>query len=102
VEAIRDKAGLNLHLCNGRSAVYMADELAELFRPVCYMTGKCEFKANFDRPCSIRDRVEANARMGRPSNEWDEMFGDPDIEHGDVRIMPIKPGEWLLDPGAAR
>lgn len=48
------------------------------FRPVCYQLGKCPWKGDIDRPCKIRDRVDA----GR----WDE----------------IKPEEWLLDPNAAR
>ena len=84
------------------------EAIADLFRPVCYLTGKCEFKANFDRACSIRDRVDANAAIGRPSSEWHEEkvlmahVGD----HGEYletgRILPIQPAEWLLDPGAAR
>lgn len=87
--------------------------LADVFRPVCYLTGKCEFMANFDRHCAIRERVEANHRIGRPSSEWDKPYTGH--EHGDfivgidggpednpVHIQPIQPEEWLLDPGAAR
>jgi len=82
------------------------DMLADVFKPVCYLTGKCEFKANFDRPCSIRSRVDANERIGRPSSEWHTRAvghmtpGDDGVRVGDAE--PIKPGEWLLDPNAAR
>lgn len=74
------------------------EALADVFRPVCYLTGKCEFKAAFDRSCSIRERVEANSRIGRPSNEWDTAWGSG----GPGDILPIKPYEWLGDSGAAR
>jgi len=71
---------------NGSSHIYMADKIADMFRPVCYQTGKCEFKANFDRACSIRERVDAHHAKGEPSSEW----------------VDIQPWEWLADPGAAR
>lgn len=92
--------------------------LADLFRPVCYATGKCEFMAEFDRACNIRDRVQANHRVGRDSSKWaeelDVVEGNPVVsgvgpqsvvrnESGrPVFIGSIKPAEWLLDPGAAR
>lgn len=75
------------------------EKIADLFRPVCYATGKCEFMANFDRPCSIRDRVQMNHEIGRPSSEWHESTvgtGAP------INIAAIRPAEWLLDPGSAR
>ena len=71
--------------------------LADLFKPVCYLTGKCEFKANFDRPCSIRDRVDLNESEGRGSENWGQ-----DYDNGRVFIPEIKPAEWLLNPNAAR
>lgn len=96
------------------------EAIADLFRPVCYLTGKCEFKANFDRKCSIRERVDANEAYRRPSSEWHEQMelgvrtwqesaripvpwahataGGPG---GDI-IPAIFPAEWLLDPRAAR
>lgn len=78
------------------------EALADMFRPVCYLTGKCEFKADFDRACSIRDRVEANHVAGRPSSEWatsDTVVG----ADGSLKVIdPIRPAEWLLDAGAAR
>jgi len=93
--------------------------LADLFRPVCYLTGKCEFKASFDRSCSIRGRVDANHEIGRPSAEWaseyDAVSGNPIVvgvgptsvvresEGGrPVFIGGISPLEWLADPTAAR
>lgn len=72
--------------------------IADKLRPVCYTTGKCEFKAGFDRACSIRDRVDANARAGRPSAVWHEA-GEDDRGYG---ILPIQPWEWAADPSAAR
>jgi len=49
----------------------------DLFKPVCYQMGKCPFKADFDRGCTIRERVDAG--------KWDE----------------INPMEWQYDPKAA-
>jgi hypothetical protein len=51
--------------------------------------------AKFDRECSIRDRVEKNAELGRPSSDW----GLPDPEG---RVNAIQPYEWAADPAAAR
>lgn len=97
VEAIRQRHVNDPINADGNNYVLMANELTSLFKPVCYQTGKCEFKANFDRACKIRDRVDANAAIGRPSSEWDKSYSD-----AQTTIPAIKPGEWLLDPGAAR
>lgn len=94
------------------------ETLANLFRPICYLTGKCEFKADFDRACSIRNRVDANHEAGRASSEWNEEYdvveGNPivagvgpqsvvrDEAERPVFIGAISPAEWLLDPSAAR
>ncbi len=72
---------------------WQMESLAGLFRPVCYTTGKCEFKANFDRKCKIRDRVDAFHDNGVPSEQW---------HNGWDTIPAIRPAEWLLDPSAAR
>lgn len=77
------------------SSGWQFDVLADLFRPICYKTGKCEFNADFDRKCSIRDRVEMNAENGIPSSEWESGTVD-------LGIPPISPKEWLTDPSAAR
>lgn len=92
------------------------EAIADMFKPVCYLTGKCEFKANFDRHCEIRERVDANEKYGRPSSKWDEVgvLGDgrdfPDVPwmkvvpggHDQSIIPAIQPEEWLLNPNAAR
>lgn len=75
--------------------------LADLFRPVCYATGKCEFNSDMDRPCSIRDRVTANHKLGRDPEEWGRRLHQKDGS-GDVAVHEIYPEEWLLDPTAAR
>lgn len=68
------------------SDAWQYEAIAGLFAPVCYQTGKCEFLANFDRKCSIRDRVQEHAAKGEPSSRW----------------LDIQPAEWLLNSGAAR
>lgn len=94
------------------------EAVASLFAPVCYQTGKCEFNANFDRPCNIRNRVRANHELARPSRHWGEEYdavqGNPlvsgvgpqsvvrDEDNRPVFIGAIKPAEWLLRPDAAR
>lgn len=50
----------------------------DVFKPVCFSLGHCPFTADFDRGCTIRDRVQAG--------EFDK----------------IHPAEWALDPTAAR
>lgn len=90
VEAIRDSGG------------YMADKLADLFRPICWATGKCEFMSDMDRYCSIRERVEAFHKEGIPSSMWDAGQGAM-VEDSKGNIMhTIAPEEWLTDPTAAR
>jgi flavin-dependent thymidylate synthase len=78
--------------------------IADLFAPVCYQTGKCEFKANFDRKCSIRDRVDAYHERGVSSEQWDKGVPGLSINGGRHMepVLPIFPAEWLLNPGAAR
>jgi flavin-dependent thymidylate synthase len=79
------------------------EAVAGLFAPVCYQTGKCEFKANFDRKCSIRDRVEANHMHGRSSDKWHlPLIDTSTVEDAPPSVEPIFPAEWLLNPGAAR
>lgn len=68
------------------------ETLADVFRPICYLTGKCEFKASFDRACNIRDRVEANAQNGIDPIFWNDP-ANPNV---------IYPHEWLMMHDAAR
>lgn len=70
-----------------------------IFRPVCYQTNACMFKASADRGCTIRDRVEMNVSIGRSSEYWDQkttLGEDP------IHIAAIKTEEWLMNPAAAR
>lgn len=110
VEAIRNyDTTLPAYTMDGPSDADMRwqyEALADLFRPVCYLTGKCEFKASFDRSCAIRDRVEANHAIGRSSSEWHKEYGpysDPlNNRSAETFIGAIHPAEWLADPTAAR
>jgi thymidylate synthase (FAD) len=72
--------------------------IADRLQPVCYQTGACAFKSRMDRPCSIRDRVDANEEADRPSADWGESYKP---NYG-VPIAAIDPAEWLTDPNAAR
>lgn len=99
-------------------SAWQFDALADIFKPICYYRGSCQFGADFDRACSIRGRVDANAEIGRPSTEWDKEHDA--VDEGElvvgfsgrqiVRtplgipafIPAIHPSEWLLDAGAAR
>lgn len=78
--------------------------IAGMFRPICYRTGKCEFKASFDRHCDIRDRVEANHAAGRTSDKWHLPLivptDDPAIQKQEVGA--IWPEEWMLNHNSAR
>lgn len=94
--------------------------LATIFKPICYQTGKCEFMSQIDRHCTIRDRVNANHDINRPSTEWGEEhdpFEDPmttrpgvgtraegvvRLDGNPVFIGAIQPREWMADPAAAR
>lgn len=69
-----------------------------LFRPVCYQLGHCPFKADFDRGCTIRGRVDAFARAGITPSAWgsDEWMTS---EYNDLEA--IQDEEWALDPTAA-
>ena len=96
-----------------RSSSWQFELIADMFRPACYLTGKCEFAAmDLDRKCSIRDRVDSFAKHNYPSSQWhlpltvSWMVGEgPDTygpEAAQVIAPAIDPREWLADPGAAR
>lgn len=84
-----------------RSSAWQYNAIADLFQPICYRAGKCTMKASFDRACSIRDRVELNAAINRPSSEW-HLERNVDGNFVGDKIKPIFPAEWLLNPAAAR
>lgn len=50
---------------------------SEMFRPVCFAMGKCPFQADFDRGCTIRERMDSG------------------------RADEVRTEEWLADPTAA-
>lgn len=97
-----------------RPSSWQFDLLADRFKPVCYQTGRCQFRSDFDRFCNIRERVEMNHKAGRSSSEWhldEEIPVDPKYhtthygatEPGSMvqlGIPAINPHEWL-DPNAA-
>ena len=78
-----------------RSSAWQFEELANIFKPICYYKGRCQFMSDVDRHCSIRGRVEAFADLGIPSTKW----ANPVADDG---LGSIQPYEWLLDPSAAR
>jgi flavin-dependent thymidylate synthase len=86
------------------SSEWQYDEIAKLFSPICYRKGKCTMMASFDRKCSIRERVEANASVNRPSTEWHLPLYAVKGDRGEALLVAdeISPSEWMLDPGAAR
>lgn len=111
IQAMRDY-GKNQNYCvklpsggtDYPSSSWQFDALADIFRPICYYRGSCQFQADFDRKCSIRERVTSLSEHGIPSTEWDREH-EVHAGTGDYRtekISPIFPAEWLLDPGAAR
>jgi flavin-dependent thymidylate synthase len=85
------------------SDAWQYEGIANLFRPVCYYTGKCEFMGTADRYCNIRERVEQNHAAGRPSSEWHEDYTENLTGYGQQVVIPaINPREWLENPAAAR
>lgn len=85
------------------SSEWQYELLAARFKPICYQTGRCQFRSDFDRFCNIRDRVEQNASVGRSSNEWETPYAEaqPDGRHL-IKILPIHPTEWINPDAAIR
>lgn len=54
---------------------YIAD--SALFRPVCFAVGRCPFQADFDRGCTIRERMDTGRADEVRDEEWlhDPMAG---------------------------
>jgi hypothetical protein len=79
---------------------------SNFFRPICYQTGKCEFRGSADRACTIRSRVDAFHEHGVPSDLWGPdqivVIKDQSEEGLDgFSLDSIDPAEWLMDPTAA-
>ena len=79
-------------------SAWQFDALADVFKPICYYKGRCQFMSDVDRHCSIRDRVERFADLGIPSTEW--HIGVPP-SMSEPRIEPISSDEWMAE-GTAR
>ena len=47
--------------------------IAGMFKPVCYMTGKCEYPLPLGRYCVIRDRVDAHYAAGDKPETWTDI-----------------------------
>lgn len=62
--------------------------IVSLFRPVCYMTGRCEFRAQSDRHCSIRDRVEEHFSRGEGPDQWHDIDPLEPLKEGAARLSP--------------
>jgi flavin-dependent thymidylate synthase len=43
---------------------------SKMFRPVCFAMGKCPFQADFDRGCTIRERMDSGRADEVRTEEW--------------------------------
>lgn len=68
---------------------WQQEAIAQLFRPVCYLTGKCEFLAVTDRACRIRERVMAHHANGEPPETWQDIHPHEALLEGAARVRPI-------------
>lgn len=84
------------------SSAWQFEALASIFKPICYQRGSCQFGAEFDRKCSIRERVERFAEHGVPSSDWGREHQVMDHDGLPSRLLPIHPAEFMYDDGAAR
>lgn len=62
--------------------------IANLFKPVCYRTGKCEFMAAADRYCSIRERVMSHHSRGESPDQWLDINPIEPLMEGAARLRP--------------
>jgi hypothetical protein len=93
-----------------KHAGWQFDELATIFKPICYYRGSCQFNADVDRACKIKKRVEQNAAINRTSSEWHKelpTYSEVDYWSSAERVTQlgipaIRDEEWMLDPSAAR
>jgi flavin-dependent thymidylate synthase len=67
---------------------WQQQEILRLFRPICYQTGRCQFRAETDRFCSIRDRVETHHRNGVPPELWHDINPLEAMREGAARQAP--------------
>lgn len=102
-KALRSRSEQGCYHCDSEDG-WQFGFIADQLRPYCYQSGACGFMAKFDRGCKIRERVELNAKAGRPSSEWAQTkYCHPEgCNHPEIEIDAINPAEWAADPGAAR
>jgi flavin-dependent thymidylate synthase len=62
--------------------------IADLFKPICYRTGRCEFRGDNDRFCSIRERVEAHYAKGEGTEQWTDIDPLEPLVYGAARMRP--------------
>lgn len=101
----------------GHPDFWQFEFIANQLRPNCYQTGSCGFMAEFDRGCTIRERVEFRSKAGARdfhdglSEQWRKPLIMDVVEYDEVTGRPftklvtspgIDPSEWAADPGAAR
>lgn len=67
---------------------WQQEEITRLFKPICYQTGRCQFRAATDRACSIRDRVEQNYAEGVRPEDWTNINPLEPLMEGAARIKP--------------
>jgi flavin-dependent thymidylate synthase len=63
-------------------------EIVKIFKPVCYQTGRCQFRAETDRWCSIRERVEAHYARGEAPATWVDIDPYEPLREGAARKAP--------------
>lgn len=64
-------------------------EIAKLFKPICYQTGRCQFRAETDRWCVIRERVEDHFARGEKPDMWLDIDPLEAVREGAARKSPV-------------
>lgn len=77
----------------GASAnLWQYEAILTLFKPVCYQTGRCEFRGENDRYCVIRERVEAHHSRGEGPELWSDISPYEPIQYDAARVRPGEDG----------
>jgi len=71
---------------------WQQEAIADLFKPICYQTGRCEFRAATDRYCAIRTRVEAHFARGEEPSKWHDINPAEALVDGAARLAPGEVG----------
>jgi flavin-dependent thymidylate synthase len=67
---------------------WQQQEILRLFRPICYQTGRCQFRAETDRFCAIRERVEEHYANGDKPEQWLDINPWEAMTEGSARKAP--------------